>query len=324
MRAKNRREFLKSSAATICAAGFSGVTTAEAASASGFLAKPDGPPIQKGLVMSMLPEKLSMADRFKLARDTGFEVIQEPTTPGAKQAEEIKAAADASGVRVDSVMNMAHWKYPLSSADPAVVNTSMEGMLTRRDFLEATAVGAAGLAIKTTAKSYRRIIGANNRLNFAVIGLNGRAYAHLSSLKANTSAAHISHVCDVDSNILKKFADAVQREMGEPATAEKDFRNILELKDVDAITIATPDHWHTPMAIAGLQAGKHIYVEKPCSHNPAEGAMLIEAQQKYGKLVQMGTQQRSSPHTIEVVERIHAGSSLSMWVPSKRAHRSHR
>ena len=180
-------------------------------------------------------------------------------------------------------------------------------MLTRRDFLEATAVGAAGLAIKTTAKSYRRIIGANNRLNFAVIGLNGRAYAHLSSLKANTSAAHISHVCDVDSNILKKFADAVQREMGEPATAEKDFRNILELKDVDAITIATPDHWHTPMAIAGLQAGKHIYVEKPCSHNPAEGAMLIEAQQKYGKLVQMGTQQRSSPHTIEVVERIHGG-----------------
>ena len=108
-------------------------------------------------------------------------------------------------------------------------------------------------------------------------------------------------------NILKKFADAVQRETGESPATDKDFRAILERKDVDAITIATPDHWHTPMAIAGLQAGKHVYVEKPCSHNPAEGQMLVQAQQKYGKLVQMGTQQRSSPHTIEIVEKIHGG-----------------
>jgi predicted dehydrogenase len=181
-------------------------------------------------------------------------------------------------------------------------------MLTRREFLEGTAASAAGLAIGTTAESYERIAGANDRLNFAVIGLNGRAYAHLSSLKANRSAARISHVCDVDSDILKKFADAVQREMSERPTQEKDFRKILELKDVDAITIATPDHWHTPMAIAGLQAGKHVYVEKPCSHNPAEGAMLVEASQKYGKLVQMGTQQRSSTHTIEIVDKIHGGA----------------
>jgi predicted dehydrogenase len=76
---------------------------------------------------------------------------------------------------------------------------------------------------------------------------------------------------------------------------------------VDAITIAAPDHWHTPMAIAGLQAGKHVYVEKPCSHNPAEGALLVQAQQKYGKLVQMGTQQRSSPHTIDIVGKIRGG-----------------
>ena len=159
----------------------------------------------------------------------------------------------------------------------------------------------------TTAKSYSQIVGSNNRLNFAVIGLNGRAYAHLSSLKVNKSAARISHVCDVDSNILKKFAATVQQEMGEAPVAEKDFRKILEQKEVDAITIATPDHWHAPMAIAGLQAGKHVYVEKPCSHNPAEGEMLIEAQQKYQKLVQMGTQQRSSPHTIEVVDKIRQG-----------------
>src|SRR5246127_2345320 len=180
-------------------------------------------------------------------------------------------------------------------------------MLTRREFLDALAIGAAGLAAGTTAKSYARILGSNERLNFAVIGLNGRAYAHLSSLKANKSAARISHVCDVDSIILKKFADSVQQEMGEPPATDKDFRKILALKDVDAITIATPDHWHTPMAIAGLQAGKHVYVEKPCSHNPAEGEMLVQAQQKYGKLVQMGNQQRSSPHTIEIVEKIHGG-----------------
>src|ERR1700723_2435436 len=170
-------------------------------------------------------------------------------------------------------------------------------MVTRREFLDAVAVGAAGLAVGTTAKSYGQIMGSNDRLNFAVIGLNGRGYAHLSSLKVNKAAARISHVCDVDSNILKKFADATQHEMGEAPAADKDFRKILELKDVDAITIATPDHWHTPMAIAGLQAGKHVYLEKPCSHNPAEGEMLVQAQQKYRKLVQMGTQRGSSPHT---------------------------
>src|SRR6202521_1403720 len=180
-------------------------------------------------------------------------------------------------------------------------------MVTRREFLDALAVGAAGLAVGSAAKSYGRVPGSNDRLNFAVIGLNGRGYAHLSALKANRKAARISHVCDVDSNILRKFADSVQRETGESPATDQDFRKILERKDVDAITIATPDHWHTPMAIAGLQAGKHVYVEKPCSHNPAEGAMLVQAQLKYRRLVQMGTQQRSSPHTIEVVEKIREG-----------------
>ena len=180
-------------------------------------------------------------------------------------------------------------------------------MATRREFLDALAVSAATLAVGTTARSYSRILGSNDRLNFAVLGLNGRAYAHLSALKVNRSAARISHVCDVDDNILRKFADRVQQEMGEAPATDKDFRGILEQKNVDAITIATPDHWHAPMAIAALQAGKHVYVEKPCSHNAAEGEMLVRAQQKYQKLVQMGTQQRSSPHTIEIVEKIHAG-----------------
>jgi predicted dehydrogenase len=180
-------------------------------------------------------------------------------------------------------------------------------MLTRREFLDAVGVSAAALAVGTTAKSYARVVGSNERLNFAVIGLNGRGYAHLSSLRANKNAARISHVCDVDGNILSKFAAQAQKEMGETPASEKDFRKILDSKDVDAISIATPDHWHAPMAIAALESGKHVYVEKPCSHNPAEGQMLVQAQQKYRKLVQMGNQQRSSPHTIEIVGKIHSG-----------------
>lgn len=179
--------------------------------------------------------------------------------------------------------------------------------MTRREFLDTLAAGTAGLAIGSTAKSYGQILGSNDRLNFAVIGLHSRAYAHLSALKANKATARISYVCDVDSNTLKKFASDVEQELGNAPAVEKDFRHILQEKDVDAITIATPDHWHAPMAILALQAGKHVYVEKPCSHNPAEGALLVEAQKKYGKVVQMGTQQRSSPHTIEIVDKIHNG-----------------
>ncbi len=175
---------------------------------------------------------------------------------------------------------------------------------TRREFL---ASSAAALAVASTAKSYSQIVGANDRLNFAIIGLHGRAYAHLSALHANRPAARITHVCDVDTHTLAKFAAATTQMMGAAPATSQDFRRVLEKKDVDAVTIATPDHWHTPMAIDALKAGKHVYVEKPCSHNPAEGVMLLEAVRKYGRQVQMGTQQRSSPHTIEIVSRIHSG-----------------
>ncbi len=175
-------------------------------------------------------------------------------------------------------------------------------MWTRREF-----VGTAGAAALMTAKSYGQIVGANDRLNFAVIGLNSRAYAHLAALKTNKANARITHVCDVDTVILAKFADQAAQAMGDKPAADGDFRKVLALKEVDAVSIATPDHWHAPMAIAALQAGKHVYVEKPCSHNPAEGLMLVEAQRKYGKQVQMGTQQRSSAHTIEIVDKIHGG-----------------
>ena len=180
-------------------------------------------------------------------------------------------------------------------------------MISRREFIDTLAIGAAGLAVSSTAKSYAQILGANSRLNFAVIGLNSRGYAHLSSLKANSKNVRISHICDVDSNILQRYAARVQTELGYSPVAEKDYRSLLAAKDVDAITIATPDHWHTPLAVAGLQAGKNVYVEKPCSHNPAEGVLLVEAQRKYGKLVQMGTQRRSSPLFIDLVDKIQNG-----------------
>ncbi len=182
-----------------------------------------------------------------------------------------------------------------------------ETMLSRRRFVGTFAAGAAGLAVGSSAKSYAQILGANERVNFAVIGLNGRAGAHLSSLHANHKDARIVQVCDVDSTILERFAGKTTKLMGDAPRSEKDFRKVLASKDVDVITIATPDHWHAPMAILGLEAGKHVYVEKPCSHNPQEGEWLVAAQKKYGKVCQMGSQQRSSPHTIEIVGKIHDG-----------------
>jgi predicted dehydrogenase len=180
-------------------------------------------------------------------------------------------------------------------------------MATRREFLDTLAIGAAGLALGSTAKSYGQILGSNDKVNFAIFGLHGRGYAHLGSLSANRKTSRVSHVCDVDSNTLQEFALAATKELGYAPATGKDFREILALKEIDAVSIATPDHWHTPMAIDALKAGKHVYVEKPCSHNPAEGVLLVEAQRKYGKLVQMGTQQRSSPHTIKIVDKIHNG-----------------
>jgi predicted dehydrogenase len=177
---------------------------------------------------------------------------------------------------------------------------------SRREFIKLAAVGAAGIAFGTSAKSYSRIIGANERLNFGIVGLHGRAYAHLDGVRFGDNAA-ITHVCDVDARELDKFVKATDEATGSAPAKYKDFRRILDDKQVDAITIATPEHWHAPMAIMALQAGKHVYVEKPCSHNPHEGELLVQAQKKYGKLVQMGNQQRSSAHTQEIIGRIHSG-----------------
>ncbi len=138
MSQSSRRAFLKSSMTAVCAAGLGGGLAESLASAAGSALPSAAKPapssatlsLKKGLVYDMLPSKLSHADRFKMARDTGFEVVQAPTTPDPQIAEEIKNAATAAGIRIDSVMNMDHWDYPLSSADPQVVEKSLAGMRT--------------------------------------------------------------------------------------------------------------------------------------------------------------------------------------------------
>jgi L-ribulose-5-phosphate 3-epimerase len=136
MRHSSRRDFVKSSMSAVCAAGFGGTALAgsiapsvEAAAASRRFPAPQAA-IKKGVWFDMLPSKLSYADRYKMARDVGFEVVQAPTELDDRKAEEIKKAADAAGIHIDSVMNMDHWKYPLSSSDPAVVEKSLAGMRT--------------------------------------------------------------------------------------------------------------------------------------------------------------------------------------------------
>jgi predicted dehydrogenase len=180
-------------------------------------------------------------------------------------------------------------------------------MVSRRTFLQELATGAAGAAIASTARSYGQILGSNDRVNFAICGLNGRGYAHLSALKDLSADARVTWICDVDTTILNKFAGRAQQALGYAPKAEQDFRHALAAPDVDAVTIATPDHWHTPLAVLALKAGKNVYVEKPSSQNPREGELLVAAQKKYGKLVQVGDQQRSSDYTRKMIDQIHGG-----------------
>ncbi len=180
-------------------------------------------------------------------------------------------------------------------------------MISRRNFVGGLAAGAAASAFASTAKSYAQILGANDRLNFAINGLNGRGHAHLTAMLANRASARVAYICDVDSGILGKFAIEAEQKLGYQPKSATDFRHALESREVDAITIATPDHWHTPMAVLALKAGKHVYVEKPSSQNPREGELLLAAQKKYRKLVQVGDQQRSSGYTIRVIGQIHEG-----------------
>lgn len=178
--------------------------------------------------------------------------------------------------------------------------------MRRRHFL-ATAAATTAFA---PVSSYARILGANDRLGVGVVGLNGRGRALVAAVLANGEAFELRALCDVDSTTYGRLAGG----LGESAAAVTDlptftdYRRLLESPDIDVVAIATPEHWHTPMAILALKAGKHVYLEKPCSFCPAEGELLVEAQEKYGKLIQMGNQQRSAPSTREAIAMIHDGA----------------
>lgn len=181
--------------------------------------------------------------------------------------------------------------------------------INRRNFLKSSSLFTAGSLLggsAISAKSYSNIMGANDRVNFAVVGVRSRGMAHGDALSQCENAA-ITHVCDVDTRYIDRFNEWAGNETGNIPKVVRDYRRLMEDPDVDAVSIATPDHWHAPMSIMALQNGKHVYVEKPLSHNPHEGELLVKAQEKYGHLVQMGNQQRSSRHTIEIIRRIHEG-----------------
>ncbi|SHI46335.1 Tat (twin-arginine translocation) pathway signal sequence [Arenibacter nanhaiticus] len=182
-------------------------------------------------------------------------------------------------------------------------------MATRRNFIKKTAAGSAvmtlgGLLLPNMANA--KILGANDRLNVAVIGVRSRAKAHIIAIHQDPNAK-IIYNCDVDDQIIEEHNIWCEKNIGYVPKVEKDFRKILDDKKIDAVFIATPEHWHAPMAIMALQAGKHVYVEKPCSHNPHENELLVAAQKKYGKKVQMGNQQRSAQSSMLAVQEIKEG-----------------
>lgn len=180
-------------------------------------------------------------------------------------------------------------------------------MENRRDFIKKSALGTVGLSMAMSASSYSKIIGANERVNFGVAGLNGRGKA-LGLAISKTENTALRYLCDVDSRQFDRYQQLFAGQEIKLKTKEiEDFRRLVEKKDLDAVAIATPEHWHAPMAIMAMQEGKDVYVEKPCAHNPREGELLVEAQKKYGRVVQMGNQQRSAPTSIQTIKDIHEG-----------------
>lgn len=182
---------------------------------------------------------------------------------------------------------------------------------SRRGFIkQAAAIGAGASFALTGAASYARVIGANDRINLAFVGVRSRGKVLFESAHAVAgNRVRIHTLCDVDSQVLASESDAVLTLTGAKPNLERDFRRIIEDDDIDAVVIATPDHTHAPFAILALDTGKHVYVEKPCTHNPREGELLVEAAAKHDRLiVQMGNQQRSAPTSIEAIGDIRAGA----------------
>jgi predicted dehydrogenase len=185
--------------------------------------------------------------------------------------------------------------------------------ITRRDFVEqaliaATAALASGagrstLAADTAAQG--RTVGPNDKIRVAVIGTNGQGGAHVGEWLKNPDVDLVA-ICDCDPAAFTKHA-AKFKQLSHPPRYEQDIRKLLEDKNIDAVSIATPNHWHALMAVWAMQAGKDVYVEKPCSHNVREGRVITQWARKLGRMCQMGVQSRSMTGMREGLDFIHSG-----------------
>src|SRR3954452_14706747 len=172
--------------------------------------------------------------------------------------------------------------------------------LTRRKFL-ATSAGVAATSALTLPASAQPI-GANERLNIGLIGTGGRC-RHLMGALARVPNTRMMALCDV----YEPHLEQAQKLAAPNAAPFQDYRRLLERKDIHAVLIASPDHWHVPMTVDAMAAGKDVYVEKPLTHDLAEGAAVIAAQNDHKRIVQVGTQQRSMPHIAKAREIVRAG-----------------
>ncbi len=172
---------------------------------------------------------------------------------------------------------------------------------TRRTFLGAASLGTAALAVAGPGQA-----AASSRVILGVIGPGGMGTNHLKQLCARKDVT-VAYVCDVDAKRLATAAKLVESATGKAPKAVPDLRHLLDDRSVDGVFIATPDHWHAPASILALDAGKHVYVEKPCCHNIREGRLMADAVKRSGKCLQVGTQSRSAPFVQEAMRRIREG-----------------
>lgn len=183
--------------------------------------------------------------------------------------------------------------------------------MKRRVFLKRAAGVGAGLTVLPSGG----VLGANDRVNVAVAGVNGRGKGHVGRFD-NMKNVKVIAICDPDTEVLES-----RSKYAEDAKLVQDYRQVLEMKDLDALVIATPNHWHSPMAIAACQAGKHVYVEKPVSHCIWEGRQMCNARKKYNRVVQAGTQQLSCPAPKECGEDIRSGKYGKVkWIHCLKMH----
>lgn len=177
-------------------------------------------------------------------------------------------------------------------------------MNTRREFLQLTSAATGALALGFPSLN---VLGANQKLSVGLIGPGGMGMNHLRTLLQYPDVT-VAWVCDPDERHRLRAAREVEQNSGAVPQSGRDLRQVLADPSVDAVVIATPDHWHVPAALLALEAGKHVYVEKPCSHNVREGRRLVDAAQRTQRVVQVGTQTRSADHIREGINLLREGA----------------